>query len=71
MCSDSRDAKVRRAPLPPSTRKEVTVPDELSGGVKWLTWKADAPIVGPRVWMCRQCKKGLRPGTNCNGIMTV
>ena len=40
------------------------VPDEsfAGAGEQWLTWGADAPVIGPRVWSCLECARGLRPG---------
>ena len=48
------------------------VPDESAPGAneKWVTWgPGDEPkVLGPRVWACVECSRGLRPGTNPDGV---
>lgn len=40
---------------------------------KWVTWgPGDEPkLLGPRVWACVECSRGLRPGTNPDGVRVL
>eukprot|EP00662_Eupelagonemidae_sp_cell21_P052060 gene52060-9103_t len=44
------------------------VPDEAE---QWLTWRDNPSVLGPRVWMCIECSRGLRPGMSPDGTRAL